>query len=125
MRLIDADVLLKHLTNCIETTKGLYRSVCVAIKCFVEQMPTVDAVILPCKVGDTVLVLGDRFPAEIEEVRITKYGVFFVYVEYDRSYELTEVWDDGEFQESDIGKTVFLTLDEYESALAKMYGDSK
>ena len=43
-RLIDADVLLKHLTNCIETTKGLFRSVCVAIKCFVEQMSTVDAV---------------------------------------------------------------------------------
>ena len=43
MRLIDADALIKHLTNCIETTKGLFRSVCVAIKCFVEQMPTVDA----------------------------------------------------------------------------------
>ena len=43
MRMIDADVLLKHLTNCIETTKGLFRSVCVAIKCFVEQMPAVDA----------------------------------------------------------------------------------
>ena len=43
-RLIDANVLMEHLDNCIATTKGLFKSVCVAIKCFVEQMPTVDAV---------------------------------------------------------------------------------
>ena len=42
-RLIDANALIEHLNRCIETTKGLFRSVCTAIKCFVEQMPTVDA----------------------------------------------------------------------------------
>ena len=43
-RLIDANALMEHLNRCIEQSKGLMKSVCVAIKCFVEQMPTVDAV---------------------------------------------------------------------------------
>ena len=43
-RLIDANALMEHLTKCIEQSKGLMRSVCVAIKCFVEQMSTVEAV---------------------------------------------------------------------------------
>ena len=42
-RLIYYDVLIKHLDSCIKEGKGLFKSVCVAIKCFVEQMPTVDA----------------------------------------------------------------------------------
>ena len=46
-RLIDANALMKHLAECIEECNGLSRAVCVAIKCFVEQMPTVEAVILP------------------------------------------------------------------------------
>lgn len=43
-RLISYDVLIAHLDSCIEQGKGLFKSVCVAIKCFVERMPTVDAV---------------------------------------------------------------------------------
>lgn len=43
-RLIDGNVLLEHLTRCIDAEKGIFRAVCVAIKCFVEQMPTVDSV---------------------------------------------------------------------------------
>ena len=43
-RLISYDVLIAHLDSCIEEGKGLFKSVCVAIKCFAEQMPTVDAV---------------------------------------------------------------------------------
>ena len=72
---------------------------------------------LPCKVGDTVWIKGDRFPAVIEEIRITDDGVYFAYVEYDKGYEETEVWDNGEFTLSDIGKTVFLTHEEAEKAL--------
>lgn len=49
-RLIDANKLMEHLTRCIDAEKGLFRAVCVAIKCFVEQMPTVDAVeVVRCK----------------------------------------------------------------------------
>ena len=49
-RLIHYDVLIAHLDSCIKQGKGLFKSVCVAIKCFVEQMPTVDAVeVVRCK----------------------------------------------------------------------------
>ena len=49
-RLIDANKLIEHLTRCIDAEKGLFRAVCVAIKCFVEQMPTVDYVeVVRCK----------------------------------------------------------------------------
>ena len=74
-------------------------------------------VLPPCKVGDTVWIKGDKFPAEIEEIRITDDGIYFAYVEYDRGYEETEVWDNCEFTLSDIGKTVFLTREEAEKAL--------
>lgn len=72
---------------------------------------------LPCKIGGTVWIKGDKFPAEIEEIRITDEGIYFAYVEYDRGYEETEVWDNSEFTLSDIGKTVFLTREEAEKAL--------
>ena len=74
-------------------------------------------VVPPCKVGDAVWIKGDKFPAEIEEIRITDDGIYFAYVEYDRGYEETEVWDNCEFTLSDIGKTVFLTREEAEKAL--------
>ena len=49
-RLISYEVLIAHLDSCIAQSKGLFKSVCVAIKCFVEQMPTVDAVeVVRCK----------------------------------------------------------------------------
>lgn len=53
----------------------------------------------------------------VEEIRITDDGIYFAYVEYDRGYEETEVWDNCEFTLSDIGKTVFLTREEAEKAL--------
>lgn len=89
----------------------------------IAEAPAVDALVFPCKVGDTVWIAGDKFPAEIVEIRITEDGTFFEYAEYDRGYELTELWDEGSFQAADIGKTVFLTREEAEAALAKTGGD--
>ena len=65
------------------------------IRNFVKNAPAVDAVVLPVKPGSVVWILNHRFSAEIEEVCIREDGVFAVWVEYDRSPELTEVWDDG------------------------------
>ena len=73
--------------------------------------------ILPCKAGDTVWIKGDRFPAEIERISITENGINFEYVEYEKGFEITEVWDEGVFDVEDIGKTVFLTYEEAETAL--------
>jgi hypothetical protein len=77
-------------------------------------------VMSPCKVGDTVWIKGDRFPAVIEEIRITDDGVYFAYVEYDKGYEETEVWDNDEFILSDFGKTVFLTREAAKKALEEV-----
>ncbi len=72
---------------------------------------------LPCKVGETVYIAGEKFPAEIEEIRIHPQGIFFEYVQYDRGPELTEVWDYGSFCIDEIGKTVFRTREEAEATL--------
>ena len=82
-----------------------------------DMLPTVDAVVLPVKPGSVVWILNHKFPAEIEEICTRKDGVFAVWVEYDRGPELTEVWDDGEFDIKEIGKTVFLTVEELEKAM--------
>ena len=100
-----ADKLLNSAVNLVQNTRD-----------FIAQQTAVDAVVLPVKPGDTVWILNHRFAAEIEEIRIREDGVFAVWVEYERSPELTEVWDDGEFDLGEIGKTVFLTVEEWEKA---------
>ena len=76
-------------------------------------------VVLPCRVGDRVYISGHRFPAQIEEVVINASdGITVNWAEYDRGPEETELWDDGWFTPDDFGKTVFLTREEAEQALA-------
>ena len=119
-RLIYADDLkqrFEELAEADEERFGVYIPECFPADDaneIVDSMPTVDAVVLPCKVGDTVWIAGDKFPAEIERITIDADGISFEYVEYDRGRELTEVWDDGSFKPEDIGKTVFLTQEEAE-----------
>ena len=49
-RLIDADALIKYLDSCIDQSTGILKFTCEVIKCFVEQMRTVDAVeVVRCK----------------------------------------------------------------------------
>ncbi len=74
---------------------------------------------LLCKVGDTVyFATKDKFnSATIDEITITENGLQFYWIQYDKSYETTEIWDDGTFSDKDIGKTVFLTREAAEKAL--------
>ena len=80
---------------------------------------------LPCKVGDTVyFATKDRFnSATIDEITITENGMQFYWLQYDKSYEITEIWDDGTFSDKDIGKTVFLTRESVEKALEDQKND--
>ena len=87
-----------------------------------EYLLASGVVVLPCKVGDTVWIKGEKFPAEIEYIKHTEDGIYLGYVEFDRGPETTEVWADGEFMLDDIGKTVFLTREEADKALKKMDG---
>ena len=77
---------------------------------------------LPCKVGDTVYfaVNNGWDCAEIDEIHIFKDDIVFEWVQYDRGYELTELWDCGDFSLKDIGKTVFLTREEAEKRLKEL-----
>jgi len=75
-------------------------------------------VALPCKVGDTVYVINtNRVVSRIEEIVIIKGDIIFRWAQYDVSYKLTELWDDGEFSIKEIGKTVFLTRESAKAAL--------
>lgn len=78
-----------------------------------------DTLHLPCKVGDTIyFATKDKFnSATIDEITITENGLQFYWIQYDKSYECDEIWDDGIFHDSEIGKTVFLTLEEANRAL--------
>lgn len=76
---------------------------------------------LPCKVGDMVYIVGDRYPAVIYQIHITEDNdIIFDYVEYDEGYELKELWDEGDFDIDDIGKSVFLTREEAEAKLKEL-----
>ena len=77
---------------------------------------------LPCKVGDTVYFAVDNGwdCAEIDEIHIFKDDIVFEWVQYDRGYELTELWDSGDFSIRDIGKSIFLTREEAEAKLKEL-----
>lgn len=78
-------------------------------------------IIVPvCKVGAKVYIPDQfgRIEAEIDRIEITDDGISYEWVKYDRGVDETEVWDNGSFESSDVGKTVFLSFEEYE----KVYG---
>ncbi len=60
-------------------------------------------------------IVGDRFPAEVEAIRIHEKGRTYEFVEYDRGPECTEVWTDGGFEDEDIGRSVFASSEEAEA----------
>lgn len=94
MRLIDADALAEKI-ECPGEPLVYWDDI--------EAAPTVDAVILPCKIGDPVFIIGSKYRA----------GRF-------------EQWiNTGAFRLSDlekVDKTVFLAREEAEAALARMKG---
>lgn len=76
-------------------------------------------IVLPCKAGDIVYSndLDPRFDVEIEKIVIEENIITFEWVQYEKGYEVTECWDEGEFLLDDFGKTVFFTREEAEKAL--------
>lgn len=75
--------------------------------------------VLPCKVGDIVYfdAVGYHDSAEIDGIHIDENGTVFTWVQYEVGVDITELWDEGEFDIEEIGKTVFLTREEAEQAL--------
>ena len=78
-----------------------------------------NAIVLPVKPGDTVYFdnTGHHDSAEIDGIHIDENDIAFSWVQYDVGVDITELWDEGEFDIEEIGKTVFLTPEEAEKAL--------
>ena len=97
-RLIDLDELLLRIDLHGTNKFGMLDE---DIREFLKAQPTVEAVVLPCKLGAPVFVIGGKY----------RHGRF-------------EKWiNPSKFRLSDLeklGKTVFLTHKEAEEALAKM-----
>jgi hypothetical protein len=120
MRLIDADKLVdKLLTLTIISDdgycKGRFDERDDILK-RIADMPTVEAVVFPCKIGDSVYLLNNAS-------RLTKPCFEQVVIESIRIVGDNEVYFihgmDDEFEIADIGETVFLTREEAEAKLAK------
>lgn len=84
---------------------------------------------LPCKVGDWLYYVIFDFNA-IVPVRLNDVIMSFIGIDrYSCQYncccfdECGDVYEDFEFDTDDIGKTVFLTKEEAEQALAEMKGE--
>lgn len=99
----------------------------------VENLNGVNALVLPCKVGDT-LYSKDGKVAEIEEFHIDKNNVHMTVSfkcdyncercafntwrqEYSGEYSCEGEWGEMTIPADEIGKTVFLTREEAEKAL--------
>ena len=76
----------------------------------------------PCKVGDVVYFANESYhdAAEIDGIQIDATGISFTWVQYEVGVDITELWDEGDFDLEDIGKTVFLTKEEAERKLKEL-----
>lgn len=79
-------------------------------------MKTVELHFLP---GDKCWVRGQRFECIIEDIILGSepngdLTVTYNWYNLDIGYDTCEVWDDGDFTDEDIGKTVFSSLEEWE-----------
>lgn len=123
MRLIDADVLQRKFEGLKEkdshaTGRNAY-DLCAMLT---EDAPTVEAVVLKFKIGDTAFFLNRYhrkvWPIMICSAEINSQGV--------SKYGCGGLCPDGytpvHFPPSAIGETVFFTRAEAEAALAKMKG---
>lgn len=94
-------------------------------RAIILSVPTVKAVVVPCRVGDTLYVISQmrdkRILPFINEYECTSIKLgkrkCCVYHEMDGFIKI--------FKEDDFGKTVFLTKEEAEAALAKMDGGNE
>lgn len=141
MRLIDADALneaVEHidwysvnggkLTPGATSFTGLFKAT--DIFAAIENAPTVEAVILPCKLGDPVYVIRECscHCADVHRKSKRRKCSEKVYLGQKlRAYHCGYVTE-AHFELKHIpnfGKMVFLTREEAEAALAKMGGDSE
>ena len=106
MRLIDADAACERCRMKNNGSCGV---------CIIGTAPTVDAVVLPCKIGGRVFCVL-RYKNEIVEDVVEDYDIWSIKdgIKLRLSLLNHKSYVIGEF-----GKTVFLTREEAEAALAE------
>ena len=133
MRLIDADKLIQEMHRIATETN----SESIHIDCLVDEAvgnaPTVDAVLLPCKVGDDVYIIPIKvnfdlnilsgleknnrvYHQKVAEIVFTQ-DCWYAIGNADKEYGTGRVLPNIFYK-----KTWFLTREEAEAALAKMKG---
>lgn len=137
MRLIDADALDRKIVEMTSepayqhTGEDWLNGLCMAMEA-VNEAPTVDALPLHCRIGDTVWVVGTKCLSGLYEAECVMQHESCIGCPLDwenivfrrtvRSQLFAYIHD---LEHSDIfrwGKTVFKTKEEAEAALAKMKG---
>ena len=129
-RLISLDEALKATHSELYWTESQQA----AVRSFLVKQPKVDAVELPCKIGDDVYIIPSKvnydlnvfsgfknnnrvYHQKVAEIVFTK-NCWYVLGDADKAYGTGNVLLDRFFKE-----TWFLTREEAEDALAKMDGD--
>ena len=128
-RLIDANALKDALSN-LEASggheyyrKGMDDTLHFHMPNIIDDAPTVDAVEVPCKIGQTVYVINGLWVSNYVVTHFWYDGCFFKFKAINEEYAY-ECRDFSFFDER-IGKTVFFTYEQAESALKKMYGGNE
>ena len=133
-RLIDANALIERLKFKKSISEvGLYRGLQSAMS-QVEKASTVDAVVLPCKIGDDVYIIPSKvnfdlnvlaghnennriYHQKVAEIVFNQNG-WYMRGSLDKEYGADRILVDRFYNE-----TWFLTEKEAEAVLAKMDGD--
>ena len=89
----------------------------------IASQEIVDAVEVPCKIGQTVYVINGLWVSHYVVTHFWYDGCFFKFKAINEEYAY-ECRDFSFFDER-IGKTVFFTYEQAESALKKMYGGNE
>ncbi len=88
-----------------------------------DNLPSVDAVVLPCKVGDTLYDVYEAVANGEGDIRVLK--VTEIRIHLDKRNKAWLIVDGCYFAIDDFGKTVFLTKEEAEKALERGVGDAE
>lgn len=128
MRTIDADELMKLYENTPELNIDNFNVPIPVIRQNILDMPTINdinAIVLPCKIGDTVWNITYNKVYEAEVICIRPF-VFKDYVEYRGNVVITwedPFYEDGRLSKQELfvvfNKDTFLTKEEAEAALKR------
>lgn len=126
----------------IELLSGFSIDTAEAVEFVADYLIANGVIVLPCSYGKTVYAIGNKkiVECEIDEISFGVVGLMYL-VSFDCDsdcegcpfdswrQDYSDEWScDGEYNQAvvkghDFGKTVFLTREEAEAALAKMDGD--